>query len=105
MAKVTSKLQLTLPKRIAEQFGIAPGDEVEFAAAGDIIHLIPAGRPRTPRLDREERLRLFDECTTRQRQREGRMHLPERPVTDRDWCREDLYTRGPNLHDASEETD
>jgi len=42
MAKVTTKLQLTLPKRLAERCGISPGDEVEFAAAGDIIHLIAA---------------------------------------------------------------
>lgn len=51
MAKVTSKLQLTLPKRLAEQYGISSGDDVAFAAAGDIIHLIPANRPRSPRLE------------------------------------------------------
>lgn len=94
MAKVTSKLQLTLPKRLAEQFGIAPGDEIEFAAAGDIIHLIPQSRPRTPRLSPEERLRLFDAGTTRQRQRERGMRLPEHPSKDRDWRRDGLYSRG-----------
>jgi AbrB family looped-hinge helix DNA binding protein len=94
MAKVTSKLQLTLPKRLAERYGISPGDEVEFAAAGDIIHLIPGGRPRSPRLSRPERLRLFDEASTRQREREERMNLPAGPSPKRDWRREDLYGRG-----------
>ena len=28
MAKVTSKLQLTVPKAIADQYGIRPGDEL-----------------------------------------------------------------------------
>lgn len=93
MAKVTSKLQLTLPKRLAEQYGISPGDDVEFAAAGDIIHLIPAGRPQSPALSRQERLRLFDEDSARQREREKHMQLPAEPPRERDWRREDLYTR------------
>ena len=41
MAKVTSKLQVTIPKHIAEEYGIAPGDEVEFVPAGDSIRVIP----------------------------------------------------------------
>ena len=28
MAKVTSKLQVTLPKALADQYGIEPGDEI-----------------------------------------------------------------------------
>ncbi|MEY3465313.1 MAG: Antidote-toxin recognition MazE, bacterial antitoxin, partial [Pseudomonadota bacterium] len=35
MPKVTRKLQITLPKRMAEAVGIGPGDEVEFAVAGE----------------------------------------------------------------------
>lgn len=35
MPKVTSKLQITLPKRLAEEYGIAPGDEIEFVPAGE----------------------------------------------------------------------
>ncbi|MEK7258043.1 MAG: SUMF1/EgtB/PvdO family nonheme iron enzyme, partial [Bacteroidota bacterium] len=30
MAKVTSKLQVTVPKIIADQYGIRPGDEIEW---------------------------------------------------------------------------
>lgn len=94
MAKVTSKLQVTIPKRLAEQYGIKPGDEIEFQAAGDVIRIVLPGRRPRPRLSREERLRLFDEATARQRQREKHMKLPPEPAADRGWKREDLYTRG-----------
>lgn len=94
MAKITSKLQLTIPKRIAEQYGIAPGDEVDLQPAGDIIRLIPPGRAPRNRLSEKERLRLFDEATARQREREKLMRLPAEAPAKRDWRREDLYDRG-----------
>ena len=59
MAKVTSKLQVTIPKRIAERFGISPGDNIEFVAAGDSISIRPAGRHPAVNLSPAERLRLF----------------------------------------------
>lgn len=95
VSKVTSKLQLTLPKRLAEQYGIAPGDDVEFQAAGDCIRLVPSGRHIAGnRLSTEERLRLFDEDTARQRDREKSMNLRGTRPKKRDWKRDDLYTRG-----------
>jgi AbrB family looped-hinge helix DNA binding protein len=93
MAKVTSKLQVTIPKAIAEQHGIKPGDEIEFQSAGDLIRIIPPGGRGRARLSLEERLRLFDEATARQREREKRMKLPAQPPRERDWKREDLYDR------------
>ena len=94
MAKVTSKLQVTIPKHIADEYGIAPGDEIDFVPAGDSIRVIlPRQRPRSM-LSLEERLRLFDESTARQREREKHMVLPKDPPAERDWRREDLYTRG-----------
>jgi AbrB family looped-hinge helix DNA binding protein len=30
MSKVTSKLQITIPKALAERYGIHPGDEIDF---------------------------------------------------------------------------
>jgi len=93
MAKVTSKLQVTLPKRIATQHGIAPGDEIEFESAGDVIRIVPARhRPRS-QLSLDERLRLFDEASERQDRRAEKLTLPERPPNERDWRREDLYDR------------
>lgn len=95
MSKVTSKLQLTLPKRLAERYGIKPGDEVEFQAAGESIRIVPASaRPAQSKLSVEERLRLFDEATARQREYEKRLKLPSEPPKDRGWTREELYTRG-----------
>jgi AbrB family looped-hinge helix DNA binding protein len=88
MSKVTSKLQVTLPKVIAEQFGIHPGDEIEFRAAGDTIRIEPVGR-REP-LSVAERLKLFDESTRRVRKRRWRGKAPK----DRGWSREELYDRG-----------
>jgi AbrB family looped-hinge helix DNA binding protein len=95
MAKVTSKLQVTIPKRIADQYGITPGDDLEFVPAGDSIRLVPADqRPKDVRLSVAERLRLFDESRARQRLREKELKVPASPPTERDWRREDLYTRG-----------
>ena len=103
MAKVTSKLQLTVPKAIADEYGIKPGDELTWVPAGDFIRVILGNsQPRKHRLSGEERLRLFDEATARQRRREASVKKveipPERPWKPheiaRGWRREDLYTRG-----------
>ena len=94
MSKVTSKLQVTIPKAIAERYGIKPGDEIEFQPAGEVIRVIPPeGRVRK-RLSVAEKLRMFDESTARQKAREAKMKLPAEPPADRGWKREDLYTRG-----------
>ena len=62
MVKVTSKLQVTVPKAIADRFGIKPGDEIEWLAEGNAIRVLPrAGEDGS--LDREARLRSFDEAT------------------------------------------
>jgi AbrB family looped-hinge helix DNA binding protein len=94
MAKVTSKLQITIPKRLAEQYRIEPGDDIEFVPAGDGIRLVPRRVPMARELSAEERLRLFDEATARQMAREQSLAVSgERPAA-RDWTREELYTRG-----------
>jgi AbrB family looped-hinge helix DNA binding protein len=90
MAKVTSKYQVTLPRAIADEFNIRPGDVIDWIAAGDIIRVIPTGKPVRGD-DREARLRLFDQGTERVRQR-GRSRA--RQTRSRGWSREDLYSRG-----------
>lgn len=97
MSKVTSKLQLTLPKRLAEQYGIQPGDEVEFQAAGDCIRLVPASRATSGQrsVSQEERQRLFDEDTAWQREREKHMTILTKPGAGRGWSREEIYDRDP----------
>jgi len=90
MAKVTSKYQVTVPKVIAERYGIHPGDDIDWVAAGDVIRVVPPGRaaPEGP----DARLRLFDQATERHlRRRSGRR---EKAPHARGWTREDLYRRG-----------
>lgn len=92
MSKVTSKLQVTIPKKVAEQYGIRPGDQVEFVAAGEVIRVVPPGK-EPPRLDREARLALFDQATVRQRARRRGPRGPS-PAEDRGWTREEIYLSG-----------
>jgi AbrB family looped-hinge helix DNA binding protein len=89
MAKVTSKLQVTVPKAIADQYGIRPGDEIEWVPAGDGIRVMPAGRQGRA-ADVQWRVKVFDAATERQRLRQsGR---PRRHARGgRGWTREDLY--------------
>lgn len=94
MAKITSKLQVTLPKRIAEQHGLQPGDEIEFHSAGESIRIVPAGARAQQGLSEAERLRMFDEATRRQEERSVRPATSARDDGRRDWTREELYERG-----------
>jgi len=92
MSKVTSKLQVSVPKVIAERYRIRPGDEIEWIAAGDTIRVLPAQR-RRPVEDVSSRLRLFDAATARQHRRQTRARRTPSP-RERGWKREDLYHRG-----------
>jgi AbrB family looped-hinge helix DNA binding protein len=91
MSRVTSKLQVTLPKAIADQYGIRPGDEIQWVAAGETIRVVPPGR-RVHDLDLEMKLKLFDAATERQRARRSRAPRT-RAARERGWTREDLYER------------
>ena len=91
MAKVTSKLQLTVPKAIASQYGIRPGDRVELVPSGETIRMIPNRRRLKP-LSAQERLRIFDGIMKRMdgraAQHNGKSHQQSQK---RGWTREDLY--------------
>ncbi len=93
MSKVTSKLQVTVPKALAERYGIQPGDDIRFEEAGEVMRVVPdaAAKPAEV-LNTEARLRLFDAATARQRTREAGRSL--RTVSSRGWTREELYERG-----------
>ncbi len=94
---MTSKLQLTVPKAIADQYGIRPGDELEWIPAGDSIRveLVQSKAKAGHKLSVEERLALFDEGTKRLdelqaaelKKNQGKKVTRE----DRGWTREDLY--------------
>jgi bifunctional DNA-binding transcriptional regulator/antitoxin component of YhaV-PrlF toxin-antitoxin module len=92
VAKVTSKLQVTVPRTIADQYKIRPGDEIRWVAAGEVIRVIPPGKELTEN-DRESRLRLFDQATKRNAMRQSIRKTAQHP-RERGWTREDLYSRG-----------
>jgi len=92
MSRVTSKLQVTIPKAIAQRYGIEPGKEIDWLPAGEAIRVVPrADDPRPP--DRGRRLELFDRATERQHLRESSRKDRE-STAGRGWRREDLYHRG-----------
>ena len=92
MAKVTSKLRVTVPKTLASQLGIRPGDDVDWTISGDSLQVTPS-RNRRQVLDLETRLRLFRQATDRQRCRQRGAQATQADG-DRGWSREDLYDRG-----------
>jgi bifunctional DNA-binding transcriptional regulator/antitoxin component of YhaV-PrlF toxin-antitoxin module len=97
MAKVTSRLQLTLPKAIAERYNIRPGDDLDWVPAGEAIRVAKRdGAKVVEPAPRERRLRLFDQATARQRKRDALASAKKRPVRSqgRGWAREELYQRG-----------
>jgi AbrB family looped-hinge helix DNA binding protein len=91
MAKVTSKYQVSIPKSLAEQLRIRPGDDIEWRIAGEELRVSPLKAKRP--LSVEERLDLFDQATKRQAAR-NKKHRLGRSDQGRGWKREDLYHRG-----------
>lgn len=96
---MTSKLQLTVPKTIADQYGIRPGDELEWIPAGDSIRveLVRRKARAGQELTKEERLALFDANMKwldelqaeelKEAKAKGTRITPE----NRGWTREELY--------------
>ena len=91
MAKVTSKYQVTVPKKIAEKYHIRPGDDIDWVAADEVIRVIPPGKQAAVQ-SRESQLRLFDQATERHHKRPSARAAGRPP--GRGWKREDLYQRG-----------
>lgn len=92
MARVTSKLQVSIPKTFADQLGIEPGDEIHWSLSGNSLRIRQDGGSGEDEGLIRERLRLFDQATARLRRR--RQRSPGRAPSDRGWTREELYRRG-----------
>lgn len=96
---MTSKLQLTVPKVIADQYGIRPGDELEWIPAGDSIRveLVRRKAKAGHELTTEERLALFDANTKwldklqAEQLREAKAKGTRVTRETRGWTREELY--------------
>lgn len=91
---MTRKLQITIPKAVADRFRIRPGDDLQWNAEGESLRVVVGHEALAP-VDARERLRLFDEATERQIRRQ-RSHPSgvSQAAPDRGWTREDLYDRG-----------
>lgn len=90
---MTSKRQVTLPKELADAYGIEPGDEIDWEPAGDALRVLPRKRLR-PNLTVQERLALFDEGVRRHEERWAGTCPSPAGAADRGWTREELYGRG-----------
>ena len=93
---MTSKLQVTLPKSIADRFNIKPGDQIEWEAAGETIRVVPPRKRAQFTISPRDRLKYFDQATKRQREREknlDRALLAASARAGRGWVRADLYDR------------
>ena len=86
-------MQVTIPKAIADAYGIVPGDEIEFQEAGYWIRIVPPRRRKRGMRSAEERLRMFDDMMARRAEQQKHIPVPEKPPADRGWTREDLYKR------------
>jgi AbrB family looped-hinge helix DNA binding protein len=99
MAKVTSKLQLTVPKAIADQYGIKPGDELEWVPAGESIRVELVRRKARAghELTTDERVELFDANTKwldeiqAEELKEAKAKGTRITRENRGWTREELY--------------
>lgn len=89
MGKVTSKYQVTVPKVIADRYGIKPGDELRWEPGDGAIRIVPGRQGSLPRLSVEERLALLQGSIRRQRERQK--EVAPQPGADRGWTREDSY--------------
>jgi bifunctional DNA-binding transcriptional regulator/antitoxin component of YhaV-PrlF toxin-antitoxin module len=109
VSKVTSKLQVTLPKAIAVRYGVSPGSEVVFEPAGDSIRVLVAREPAlagSSTLSMADRQALLGAVSLRQAARNRRYRLATSRdrkktktgvgarVSARGWTREELYDRG-----------
>jgi AbrB family looped-hinge helix DNA binding protein len=97
MPKVTSKLQLTVPKVIAEKYGIRPGDELEWIPAGESIRVRLVRNKTKTELKPDELLSLFDENTRwldelqAQELKDSKAKDVRLTRENRGWTREELY--------------
>jgi AbrB family looped-hinge helix DNA binding protein len=105
-SKVTSKLQVTLPKAIADAFGIRPGDEIAWIATETALTVLPPRSAQRTGLTAEQRLELFEQQQERVRELTADPEYTERwrrtfgdlgtaesddPGARRGWTRDDLY--------------
>ncbi len=88
MSKVTSKLQVTIPKAIADKYRIRPGDEVRWESQALGPLMVHEGTAVFG-LTQEDRLAALQEFL--RSAAEDARQKPYTPPKSRGWTREDLY--------------
>ena len=93
MPRITKKLKVSIPKVLADQLGLRPGDDVAWERTADALRMQSPGRPGPRgRLSKEERLRSLEAAFARQADQQR--HAAPLPMSEgRGWRREDLYER------------
>ena len=94
MSKVTSKRQVTIPKEVADLYGIEPGDEIAWIPDGRAIRVVPGGASAHGQRGVEERLASFDRATARRDESTTSNRADAREGARRGWTREELHERG-----------
>lgn len=79
MSKVTKKFQVSLPKALAKEYGIEPGDDLHWEAAGGALRVVPSDKLLT-RFRAADRLGFFDEASKRQRERQLNCPIGKQPI-------------------------
>lgn len=104
-SKVTSKLQVTLPKALADAYGIRPGDEIAWVPSGSTVTVVPPNATPRHGLSREQREERFlaqqarirhaaDDAAFAERWRRAlgdERSEPGEGAAARGWSRDDLY--------------
>ena len=92
MGRVNSKLQVTIPKALADRYGIRPGDHIRFEEACEVLRVVPVDtRTRTKTQDVSAGPARFDAATAWQRARKA--NQPAHRASARGWDRESRYAR------------
>ena len=92
--KVTSKLQVTIPKALATQLGIKPGDRLQWEMLGRALQMVPIRAGRA--LREQERSARWAQMVERGLARRGAApDAPPQAPPGRGWTRADLYERPP----------
>ncbi len=92
--KVTSKLQVTIPKALATQLGIKPGDRLEWEMLGRALQMVPIRAGRRLR-DQERSTRWAQMVKRGLARRDAACGAGPHATQGRGWTRAELYDRPP----------
>lgn len=90
--KVTSKLQVTIPKALATQLGIKPGDRLQWEMLGRALQMVPIRAGRSLR-EQERSARWAQMVERGLARRDDARDAAQQAPGGRGWTRAELYER------------